>query len=185
MSKVIKQMELDALTKTFAGVRDLVLIGADKVGSLLDFTTRKTFREKKIHLKMVKLTLARKVFATNGIVVDEKSWNGTTIVAWGGDSIKDLSKTVDAVLKEIVKKNPKDDKKYQVKAAVADGQHITLEMAMKMPTRLEAIGEIVSLILGPASSLAGALVGPGAAVASQIASIADKKEDAPAPAPAA
>jgi hypothetical protein len=50
-------------------------------------------------------------------------------------------------------------------------------MAMKMPTRLEAIGEIVSMIMGPASAIAGCLVGPGGQVASQIATIADKKEE--------
>ena len=56
--------------------------------------------------------------------------------------------------------------------------------ALVMPTRLEAIGEIIGMILGPASAIAGCLTGPGAQVASQIATIADKKEEAPA-APAA
>ena len=99
------------------------------------------------------------------------------MVAWGADSIKDLSKAVDALLKEIAKKNPKDDKKFTVKTAVADGQQVSLDMAMKMPTRLEAIGEIIGMILGPASEIAAALTGPAQQVASQIATIADKKEE--------
>src|ERR1700722_14596226 len=99
MSKLVKKMELDALSKTFQGVRDMVLLASDKVGSLLEFTTRKTLRDKKIRLQMVKNTLARKVFEDNGIKLDDKVWSGNTVVAWGADSIKDLSKAIDAMLK--------------------------------------------------------------------------------------
>ena len=177
MSKIVKQMELDALAKTFHGVRDLVLLSSTKVGSLLDYNLRKQLRDKKIRVQMVKNTLARKVFENQGVKVDAKLWTGTTLVAWGADSIKDLSKAVDALLKEIVKKNPKDDKKLAVKTAVADGTPITLEVAMKMPTRLEAIGEIINMILGPASEIAACLTGPASEVAGQIATIADRKEE--------
>lgn len=185
MSKLVKQMELDALSKTFHGVRDMVLLTADKIGSQLDFTFRKTLRDKKVRLQMVKNSLARKVFESNGVKVDAKIWSGTTLVAWGGDSIKDLSKAVDALIKDVVKKNPKDDKKYQIKTAVADGQPIPMSVAMTMPTRLEAIGEIIGMILGPASEIASALTGAAGQVASQIGTIADKKEETPAAAPAA
>ncbi len=177
MSKIVKQMELDSLTRTFQGVRDLVLLTADKVESQLDYTFRKTLREKKVRLQMVKNSLARKVFENNGIKLDEKVWSGTTLVAWGADSIKDLSKAVDALIKDVAKKNPKDDKKFQIKTAVADGQSVPISVAMTMPTRLEAIGEIVGMILGPASEIVSALTGPAGQVASQIATIAEKKEE--------
>lgn len=185
MSKIVKQMELDSLTKTFQGVRDMVLLTADKIGSQLDYTFRKTLRDKKVRVQMVKNSLARKVFETNGVKLDDKIWSGTTLVAWGADSIKDLSKAVDALLKEVVKKNPKDDNKYKIKAAVADGQAIPMSVAMTMPTRLEAIGEIIGMILGPASEIASALTGPGGQVASQIATIADRKEEPATAAPSA
>ncbi|QVL32249.1 50S ribosomal protein L10 [Telmatocola sphagniphila] len=175
MSKLVKKMELDALTKTFTGVKDMVLLAPEKIGSLLEYNIRRDLRAKKVRLHMVKNTLARKVFKENGVVVDDKYWSGTTLVAWGGDSIKDLSKAVDALMKDIVKKNPKDENKLKVKIAVADGNSVSLDQAMKMPTRLEAIGEIISMIMGPASEIAGALTGPASSVASQIASIADGK----------
>jgi ribosomal protein L10 len=184
MSKVVKKMELDALGKTFTGVKDLVLLAPDKIGSLLEYNIRKDLRAKKVRLHLVKNTFARKILGENGVKVDDKHWSGPTLVAFGGDSIKDLSKAVDALLKDIVKKNPKDENKLKVKTAIADGNACTLDQAMKMPTRLEAIGEIISMIMGPASSIAGALTGPASQLASQIASIADKKEDQPA-APAA
>ncbi|HJZ92738.1 MAG TPA: 50S ribosomal protein L10 [Gemmataceae bacterium] len=184
MSKEVKQMEFKALEKTFSGVRDLVLITPSKVDSATDFNFRKQLREKKVRVQMVKNSLVQRVFAAQGVKLDDKIWRGTTLVAWGADSIKDLSKAVDGLIKDIVKKDPKAKDRFVVKTAVADGQPVSMDMAMKMPTRLEAIGEIIAMILGPASEIAAALTGPAGQLASQIATIAEKKEE-PAPAPAA
>lgn len=185
MSKLVKKMEYAALEKTFHGVRDLVLLGPGKVDSALDASFRKTLREKKIRVLMVKNTLVRKIFEAQGIKLDGV-WAGPTLVCWGPESIKDLAVAVDDMLKEVVKKDPKTGaEKFKVKTAVADGQPVALDVAKKIPTRLEAVGEIVAALMGPASEIAGCLVGPAAELASQIASIADKKEDAVPAAPAA
>jgi large subunit ribosomal protein L10 len=188
MSKVVKQMELDALSKAFGKVRDFVFLTSSKVDAALDYNFRKTLREKKIRVQMVKNTLARKVLKDNGIEVNGV-WEGTTLLAWGGDSIKGLSTTIDNLLTEIGKKEAKNKDKIKVKGpnggvAVADGQQVPFGAAKTMPTRLEAIGEIIGMILAPASAIAGCLTGPAAQVASQVATIAERKEDA-APAPAA
>lgn len=175
MSKIIKQMELDALAARFKGVRDMVLLSTNKIDAALDYNFRKTLREKGIKVMVVKNTLANKVFTDQGVRL-EGVWSGTTLIAWGPESIKDLSKTVDAAIKD-AEKSPKNKEKYKIKTAVADGQPIPMAVAMKMPTRLEAIGEIMGMILGPASEIVAALTGPGGQVASQIATIADKKEE--------
>lgn len=184
MSKLVKQMEFAALETAFKGVRDLVLISPNKIHADLDVTFRKTLREKKVRVQMVKNTLAKRVLEAQGVKVSDKHWSGTTLVAWGGDSIKELSKAVDGLIKDLEKKDPKNKEKFVVKTAVADGVEVPLSVAVTIPTRLEAIGEIVAMIMGPASELASMLTGPGSQVASQIATLADKKEDAPA-APAA
>ena len=184
MSKAVKQMEFDALEKTFAGVRDLVLLSPAKVDSTVDYNFRKQLREKKVRVQMVKNSLAQRVFEANGVKLDAKIWTGTTLVAWGADSIKDLSKAVDGLIKDIEKKDPKQKDKLKVKTAVADGQPIPMAKAMTMPTRLEAIGEVIAAMLGAVSEVAGGLTGPAAQVASQIVTLANRKEEAPA-APAA
>src|SRR3954466_8492363 len=184
MSKLVKKMEYVALERTFSGVRDVVLLSPTKIDSGMEYNFRKQLREKKVRVQMVKNSLAQRVFEAQGVKLDAKVWAGTTLVAWGADSIKDLSKAVDGLIKDIEKKDPKQKDKLKVKTAVADGQPVPMATAMTMPTRLEAIGEIIGMILGPASSIAGCLVGPGGQVASQIASIADKKDEA-TPAPAA
>ncbi len=83
---------------------------------------------------------------------------------------------------------PQYKDKVAVKGAIADGQLVSFELALKMPTREEAIGQILGAILGPGSAIAGCLTGPIAQVASQIQTISEKKEEAAAeaaPAPAA
>jgi large subunit ribosomal protein L10 len=178
MSKAVKQMEYSALESTFRGVRDLVLLSPSKIDSGTDYHFRKQLRDKKVRVQMVKNSLAQRVFEANGVKLDAKVWAGTTLVAWGADSIKDLSKAVDGLIKEIEKKDPKQKDKLKVKTAVADGQPVPMATALTMPTRLEAIGEIIGMILGPASSIAAALTGPAGQVASQIGTIAERKEEA-------
>jgi len=184
MSKEVKQMEFKSLERTFSGVRDLVLLSPSKIDSGTEYNFRKQLREKKVRVQMVKNSLARRVFEAQGVKLDDKVWIGTTLVAWGADSIKDLSRAVDGLIKDIEKKDPKQKDKLKVKTAVADGQPVPMATALTMPTRLEAIGEVIAAMLGAVSEIAGGLTGPAAQVASQIATLADRKEEA-APPPAA
>ncbi len=186
MSKQIKQMEMDSLKHDFADVRDLVLLSVKGLTSQTDNQVRLTLRKKNIRLHWVKNSLARRVFGEMGVQL-ENVWEGPTLFAWGSDSIKGLSREVEGLIKDLGKKDPKIGEKIKVKAAVAEGQQITFDQALKMPTRQEAIGEIIGMILGPASEIAAMLTGPASQIASQIETISKKepeKEPEPAPAPA-
>lgn len=164
MSKKIKELELNNLRSTFKGVKDFVLLEPLKLDSATDYNMRKQLREKKIRVKMVKNTLAKKVFDENGVKVDLGS--GPTLLIWGGGSIKELGTAVDTILTDL-KKDPKAPQRLKEKTAVADGQPVTLTVAKTLPTRLEAIGSVVAALTGVGSSLAACLTGP----ASQLASI--------------
>jgi large subunit ribosomal protein L10 len=168
MSKLIKQMEIDTLKKTFAGVRDLVMMKVVGLNAIADNQVRLGLRKKGIHLHMVKNSLARRVFGEMGLALDT-AWEGATTIAWGGTSIAALSKEIEALAK-------KHEKIITVKAAVADGQPVDFKLALKMPTREEAIGRIVSLALAPASNLLGQILGPASSLSSQIKTIGEKKE---------
>jgi large subunit ribosomal protein L10 len=170
MSKIIKQMEITTLKKTFEGVRDLVMVNIVGLNAIADNQARLGLRKKGIRLQRVKNSLARRVFTEMGIAANA-GWEGSTTIAWGGTSIAALSKEVEALAK-------KHDKFVKVKMAVADGQEVPFDLALKMPTREEAIGRVVSLALAPASRLVGQILGPAASVASQIKTISEKKEEA-------
>jgi large subunit ribosomal protein L10 len=176
MSKVIKQMQMDDLRKTFKDVRDLVLLNVVGLDAVIDNQLRLGLRKKGIRMQVVKNTLARKVLGENGLTI-EKGWEGATTVAWGGTSIAGLAKE----LQDIVKKH---EKFIKVKTAVADGQEVGFDVAVKMPTREQAIGEVLALALGAGSRLVGAILGPGSTLASQLKSIEEKKEGSAEPAPA-
>jgi large subunit ribosomal protein L10 len=150
------------------------------VDSITDNKVRLGLRKKNISLMMVKNSLLRRVFTDFGINPGDDAWTGSTVIAWGGESVKDLSKEIDAALL----KDAKLKDKVKVKTALAEGLPVTFAKALAMPTRKEAIGEIVAALLGPASSIAAALTGPAAEVASQIQTISEKAPEGEA-APAA
>jgi len=180
MSKQVKQMQMDVLAKTFQGVKDMVFLTAQGVDATTDNKVRLGLRKKNISLMMVKNSLLRRVFKDTGINPGDAAWAGTTVVAWGAESVKDLSKELDTT----ILKDAKLKDKVRVKSALAEGQAITFEQALKMPTRKEAIGEILAAVLGAASGIASALTSPAAQVASQIQTISEKTPEGEA-APAA
>lgn len=178
MSKVIKQMELDDLRRTFKDVRDMVVLSIEKLDSQGTYNLRRSLRAQQIRLKVVKNTLTRKVFKEMNISVPDNSdyWKNPTTLAFGPGAIAQVSKAIDAELR-----NPKNVAVYKdkvtIKGAIADGQPVAFDVAKSMPTREELIAQIVGMILGPAQSIAGCLTGPASSVASQIATIADRKEE--------
>ncbi len=174
MSKKIKELELNDLRQTFQGVKDMVLLEPLKVDSATDYELRRRLREKKIRVKMVKNSLVKKVFTENGLAIDAGS--GPTLLIWGADSIKELGTAVDTLLKEL-KKDPKSPDKFKVKTAVADGQLMPLDIAKNLPTRKEAIGEVVGALNAAGSALAGCLSGPASQLASILTTIEEKRKD--------
>jgi large subunit ribosomal protein L10 len=179
MSKQIKQMEMDALRRTFADVRDLVLLSVVGLNSQADNQLRLGLRKKNIHLHVVKNSLARRVFDEFGMKLDY-AWAQPTMVAWGAGSLAELSRELDALAR-------KNDK-IKVKTAVSEGQPLAFQRALTMPTKAEAIGRVVSLALAPASRLLGQVLAPAGRVAGQIKTLAEKgpapEGEPPAAAPA-
>ena len=170
MSKAIKQMQMDDLKSTFGTVRDMVLLNVVGLGAIPENQLRLGLRKKGIRLQTVKNSLARKVFADLGLSVTS-GWQGATTVVWGGNSIADLSKELEGLIK-------KHDKYIKVKTAVADGQEVGFDVALKMPTREQAIGQVIALALSAGSRLLGAILSPGGQLASQIKTLSEKKEEA-------
>jgi len=178
MSKALKQMEMADLRGTFTGVRDLVLLSVKGLNSLGEYTLRASLREKKIRLKMVKNSLTRRVFAEMGMEFGEDSpfWKQNTVVAWGANSAAELAREVHGELTDAKKANLYREK-VTIKGGVAEGQALPFEKMRELPTREEAIGQVLGLILSPGAQVAGCLMGPAGQVAGQIASIAEKKEE--------
>jgi large subunit ribosomal protein L10 len=182
MSKAIKQLELDDLRKALTGVKDYVLLEPVKLDSATEYNFRKSLRIKNVRVKLVKNSYAKKVFAEMG--VNAPALTGPTLVCWGGDSPKGLGTAVDTAIKDS-KKDPKAPDKLKERTGIVEGVPMPLASMKNVPTRLEAIGEIVSAVNAPGSAIAGALVGPASQLASILKAIEEKTPEAEAaPAPA-
>jgi large subunit ribosomal protein L10 len=186
MSKYIKQMEMDALKGAFREVRDVVVLSVKGLAAQAEHGLRATLRKKNVRLQVVKNSLTRRVFHELGLNVADDSpyWLGPTTMAYGAGSIAELSRAIEAELK-----NPKTAPLYKdkvvIKGAIADGQPVTFEQAVKMPTRLEAIANVIGMALSPAGRLVSQITAPAARVASQVKTISEKPAEAsPAATPA-
>jgi ribosomal protein L10 len=187
MSKVIKQMQMDALKDTFREVRDMVVLSIKGLSAQADNGLRTALSKKKVRLKHVKNSFTRRVFNELGLKVPDDSpyWAGTTVLAWGPESIAELSRSIDGELTA-----PKTAALYKdkvtVKGAIADGEVLSFEQAKKRPNRAEALARVATLLLSPASRLVSQITGPASAVAGQIKSKSEDKgeENKPAEAPA-
>jgi large subunit ribosomal protein L10 len=181
MSKVIKQMQMDSLKKEFNGVRDMVFLNMVGLGAIPENTIRLGLRKKGIRLHQVKNSLARRVFTDLGLTI-EKGWEGSTTIAFGAESVKELSKEIETIVK-------KHSKVIKVKGTVADGQEVSFELALTMPTKQELHATILGMVLSVGSQIASQVSGPASQLASQIKQLSEKKEKegeaAPEPTPAA
>jgi large subunit ribosomal protein L10 len=176
MSKQVKEMQMGVMKNAFEKVRDFVVLNAGGVPAVSENQLRLTLRKQQVSLMMVKNSLARRVFGELGMKFD-KVWEGPTVLAWGKDSIAELSKTLD----EHLKKDPFKEK-LKVRTAIADGTPVTFEVAKTMPTRGELLSEILGLLLSPARQVAAQIAGPACQVAGQLQTLSEKKPDEAAPA---
>jgi len=176
MSKVIKEMEMEALRDSLRDVRDMVVMSIRGLTAQADHALRSSLRKKNVRVRVVKNSLTRKVLSELGVHIsaDSPLWVGPTVLVWGGGSIAEVSRTLDGELRA-----PKTAAQYRdkvmVKGAVADGLPVTFEQALKMPTRAEAAARVVSLALAPASRLVGQLRAPASRVVGQIKTLSDKE----------
>ena len=179
MSKKIKALELTALRNVFGTARDYIVVAPEKVDAATDYQFRKALREKKIKVQLVKNSYAKKIFAENGLNFGDV-WSGPTLLCWGGANIKELSNTVDKTIKDL-KKDPKAPDKFKIKTAVSDGHPVTMDVAKTLPTREEAIGNVLGCAIAPGANLAAAILGAGSTLLAVVKAIEEKaKTDAPA-----
>jgi len=182
MSKKIKALELTALRDSIGTTKDYVILEPIKLDAAADYEFRRTLREKKIRVLMVKNSYAKKVFGELKLSAGDV-WSSTTLLCFGGANMKELSTTVDTAVKAS-KKDAKAAEKFKVKTAVSDGLPVTLEAAKKMPTREEAIGNVLGCVLAPGANLLAAILGAGATIMSVVKTIEENAEKAATAGPA-
>jgi len=172
MSKYVKGLVKDALVKKFDGVNDFVVVSLTGIDGNDNNEMRGDLKGKGIGLSVVKNSLMRGALEKLGATAAVSLFlAGPCAVAYGGDSVVDVAKELAGWAKKA--------KTLDMRGAYVDGVAMDGDGAKalaKMPNRVELQGQIVMLATSPGARLAGAITGPGGAIAGCIKSLVEKLE---------
>jgi large subunit ribosomal protein L10 len=177
MSKPVKNLITDSYRKQFADLEGAVLVDIRGVTSNDNNKLRAGLLAKKVKVTVVKNSLAAKAFKGTGLEQLESLLEGPSAMVYSEESVVTVAREVMETIKKV--------ETLKVKGAIMDGQLFTADQVKdlaKYPTKAEAQGKVITLLLSPAKKLAGQILGPGRKVASLIKAIEERKEktgDAP------
>ena len=172
MSKTVKEMIIRDYKSRFEGFSDAAVISIRGVKAQDTTKLRGNLRKKKVKVQVIRNSLARKAFEGTGLSGLEEFLTGSNALCYGGQSVVEVARELVAAFKDIPT--------IELKGAVLDGVLFKGEKGVKelskYPTREEALGQTVTLILGPARKLAAQIKGPGSNIAGIIKAIETKLE---------
>jgi large subunit ribosomal protein L10 len=131
-------------------------------------------RKSGVYLRVVKNTLARKAIAGTAFECVGKSLKGPLILAFSKDD--------PGAAARLVKTFAKDHDKLKPTVLSLGGSALTakdLDKVANLPTRLEALGQLVGVIQAPISKFVRTLAEPHAKLVRTIAAVKDQKAAAP------
>ncbi len=188
MSKKIKNLITRELESRLSDVDGVAVISPRGMTGNKNNALRRKLHEKNVEMLVVKNTLARRA------VGDSSKIKGFDSLLDGPSAIIFGEASVTAIARLLLDEKKADDT-LELRGVFFDGETYVglegVEQVSKLPTREEAIGQLVALLLSPGKNLAGAIKGPGGKLASILKSIEEKAEKsgggetAPAPADAA
>jgi large subunit ribosomal protein L10 len=154
------------------GTSDAMLISIRGVKAIPTSKLRRGLAGKNIRITVIRNNLAKKSFAGTGLEPLTKLLTGPNAIAYGGQSVVEVAREI----VKLIEKMPE----VELRGAVLDGQLFEGKAGVKelaaFPTREEAIGRVVTLVVSPAQKLIGAIKGPGSTVAGIIKAIEGKLE---------
>jgi ribosomal protein L10 len=172
MSKSIKEMMMREYSSRLEGASDAMLISIRGVKAIPTSKLRRGLAGKNIKITVVRNSLARKSFAGTGLEPLSKLLTGPSAVCYGGASVVEVAREIVKLIEGIPE--------VELKGAVLDGTLYEGKAGVtelsKFPTKDEAIGKVVTLVVSPGRKLLGQIKGPGSNVAGIIKAIESKLE---------
>ena len=171
MSKYVKEMMMDQLRSDLDGSRSLLILDLKGLDANAEHHLRRDLRKKSIKLRVLKNTLARRVFSELGMEGLSPFLEGPSAVAWGGEGVAELAKEISRQVKKL--------KKPQIKGGAVDGVVVganQVEDITKLPSREALIGQVLSLLLGPARTALSLLSSPSSTLVGQLEALAERQQ---------
>jgi large subunit ribosomal protein L10 len=174
MSKVVKGLVQKEIAKRLADIDGVAVINPRGIDAIKNNLIRRRLRAKGVRMTVVKNTLAKRAVGDGKLKGFDALLDGPSAVIYGEASI--------ATIARMILDEKKNDDKIELRGVFFDGEVYVgdkgMEQVSKLPTREEAIGQVVALILAPGSKLAGTLKGQAGKVAALIKAIEEKAEKA-------
>jgi large subunit ribosomal protein L10 len=177
MSKYVKEMMMDQLKSDLDGTRSVLILDFKGLDAITENKLRLDLRKKKIRIRALKNSLARRVFEGMGLGGLSQFLEGPSVAAWGGDGVAELAKEISSQVKKL--------KKPAIKGGAVDGIVITpaqVEDITKLPSREELIGRVAALAIAPAQRIISLANAPASGLLGQLKTLAEPKEAEAAPA---
>ena len=181
MSKQVKNLitkELSAKLKDLDGV---AVINPRGINATKNHGIRRRLRDKGLRMMVVKNTLAKRAVGDGKLKGFDRLLDGPSAVIYGPAGI--------AIIARALLDEKKADDKLELRGIFFDGELYAgdtgVQQVSKLPTREEAIANIMAAILGPGRKLASALKGPGGILGGILKTIEDKAKEKEGAAPAA
>ncbi len=148
---------------------------ADYHGTSVEKMTalRKTARDNKVYLRVVRNTLLKRAVAGTDYECLNEVLVGPTILAFSQEDPGAAAR----VLKDFAKENDK----FQVKALAVSGNLLPpsqIDVLAKLPTYDQAIATLMSVMLAPVTKLARTINEVPSKVTRAVAAVRDQKQDA-------
>jgi large subunit ribosomal protein L10 len=171
MSKKVKSLIEKETAARLEGIEAVAVLNPRGIGAIANNQIRRRLREKNMRMTVVKNTLAARATANSKLKGFEKLLEGPSALVYGqgvgisaiARALLDEKKTLDAL---------------ELRGAFFDGEIYEgekgIDKASKLPTREEAIGNVIAAILGPGKKIAGALKGPGGTLGALLKTIEEK-----------
>jgi large subunit ribosomal protein L10 len=179
MSKYVKELMMNQLRSDLGGSQSLLIVDLKGLDATAEHQFRRGLRKKSIRLRVLKNSLARRVFSEMGMDGLSKFLDGPSAVAWGGDGITELAKELTAQFKIL--------KKPQIKGGAVDGVVVGADKVddiTKLPSREVLIGQVIGLLLGPARQTLALLSSPSSTLVGQLEALIKRQEGEGGPASA-
>ena len=181
MSKQVKNLitkELSAKLKDLDGV---AVINPRGINATKNHGIRRRLRDKGLRMLVVKNTLAKRAVSDGKLKGFDRLLDGPSAVIYGKAGI--------AIIARALLDEKKTDDKLELRGIFFDGEIYPgdsgVEQVSKLPTREEAIANILAAVLGPGRKLAAALKDPGGKLGGILKTIEDKAKEKEGAAPAA
>ena len=181
MSKKVKNLITRELGERFKGVDSVAVINPRGINATKNNQIRRKLREKGVRMTVVKNTLAKRAVGDGKLKGFDALLQGPSAVIYGEASI--------ATIARMILDEKKADDKIELRGIFFDGEVYVgdkgVEQVSKLPTREEAIGQVVALILAPGQRLGGIFKGQAGKVAALIKAVEERAEKSGAGAGAA